>query len=423
MSDYTSNICILWDDSQIWGLLAIRAIRAMGVPHRLVRAADIAGGLLERVKPSLLLVPGGNARHKAMSLGPEGIAAVRGYVSGGGRYLGFCGGAGLALSWGGMVEGLGICPWQRARFDDRIQHFMSGHLHVALPEAHRRSGLIPEDLPESPCLPVWWPGRFAPESHPDISILASYERPADDFWLVDLPIADLPPDTFAAWRDLYGLSFTPAFLAGQPCLVHGVCGKGEYVLSYSHLETPRSPHANRWLAHILESMGGVRPALDAVPAWQIHAGNECWDDSVLVAMRQALDLVLETGLKHGLLFRRTDWLMGWRAGIPGASLNNLWSALGAVLEHEPGPRARAFWEEKREAAGKAMDLFSRGCVQYLLAERLSLTLSKTLPDAVPQALLKDQRESLFGPPMHAEGLYKEIMEPLEELAYLQLNTL
>jgi Uncharacterized conserved protein len=418
---YQPEICILWDDSQIWGLLAARAVQAMAAPHRLLRASEIASGILERDRPSLLLVPGGSARHKAVSLGRQGIAAIREYVRGGGRYLGFCGGAGLALTWDGPVEGLGLCPWQRGRFDDRLQHFMSGHLHMALASSKELAPLVPQAMPESPLLPVWWPGRFAAERHSDVIILASYERPAGDFWLADLPIADLPPDTFGVWRDLYGLSFTPSFLAGQPCVVYGRHGQGEYVLSYSHMETPQSPHANRWLAHLFETLGGVHPAQALVPEWPSHGRSERWEDPVLTAMNENLDAVLETGVKHGLLFRRTDWLLGWRTGIPGANLNNLWSALGAALEHEPGPLARAFWAKHRESFGQAMELFCQGCSQYLLAERLALTLAKVSPDAVPPGLLKVQREALFGPPMHADGLYRDIMGPLDELAFLQIS--
>ena len=50
-----------------------------------------------------------------------------------------------------------------------------------------------------------------------------------------------------------------------------------------------------------------------------------------------------------------------------------------------------------------------------------MTLAKPLPSAVPVAMLKDQRESLFGPPMRAGGLYQQIIDPLDTLAYLQLG--
>mgnify|MGYP002597151385 CR=1 FL=1 len=77
-------ICILWDASHIWGLMAWRAVRALGLPCRLVKGQEIAegaylgkpGGVSPNGGPQqsgagvrLLLVPGGNARLKAAALG------------------------------------------------------------------------------------------------------------------------------------------------------------------------------------------------------------------------------------------------------------------------------------------------------------------------------------------------------------------
>ena len=430
---------ILWDDSHIWGLLAVRAAKAMDLPYRLVLGREIAQGLFERERPSLLLVPGGNARHKAESLGEAGVAAVREYVRSGGQYLGFCGGAGLALTWDGDPSGLGLCPWKRASFDDRLQHFMSGHLHMVLagrgarllppdlPQDIPPGGLadaptlMPETMPDSPSLPVWWPGRFAPEPDGGVTVLAFYERPGDDFWLADLSIADLPADTFASWQDMYGLPFSPSFLSGQPCVIHGRYGKGNYILSYSHLETPDSPHANRWLAHLLRVLGGLHPSCEIIPPWQARPEAPLWEDSDLDSLDRMFEEVLHTGLKHGQLFCRTDWLMGWRTGTPGANLNNIRAALGLIRSLPPTDKARAYWREQRETLLAATGLFCKGGIQYLLAERLAMTLAKPLPTAVPVAMLRDQRESLFGPPMRPGGLYQEIIGPLDRLAYLQLS--
>ena len=105
-----------------------RALCALGLPCRLVKGQDIANGALFR-KPCpqgtpgkeqgaapLLLVPGGNARLKARALGEKGRQAVRDYLAEGGRDLGFCGGAGLALSQHRSQDGLGLCPWGRAPY-------------------------------------------------------------------------------------------------------------------------------------------------------------------------------------------------------------------------------------------------------------------------------------------------------------------
>ena len=427
---------ILWDESHIWGLLAAHAARSMGIPHRLARGSEIAAGLLRDHPPAMLLVPGGSARHKAEVLGQKGLAAIRDYVDTGGRYLGFCGGAGLALSEDGVRDApgfcpdgsLGLCPWTRAGYDDRMQHFMSGHVYVSLPRIPG-TGLVPSGFPERPLLPVWWPGRFAAQADNGISVLATYEAPGEDFWLADLPIASLPPDTFSAWHDLYGVRLSPTFLAGQPCLVHGAFGRGSYTLSYSHLETPESPHANHWLAHLLTRLGGIIPRRNDVSAWDLgcptrsgEGGEEDrWKDAELLELRDSVNEVVRTGLEHGLLFQRNPWLLGWRTGIPGAALNNLRAALGAILSCEPAPEAGAYWKSRRAEIMRAADTFRNGGTSYLLAERLAMTLTKSLPDAVPVKLLQEQRNALFGPPMRAGGLYRDLILPLDELAFLQLR--
>ena len=151
-------------------------------------------------------------------------------------------------------------------------------------------------------------------------------------------------------------------------------------------------------------------------------------------------------------------LAAWSLGIPVvlheqngiAGLTNKWLAKIAkkVMQAFPGafphadvvgnpvrtdvlalpPDARAGldalevqWQtESTNSALLDADTPPRGCA-VLLAERLAMTLAKPLPSAVPVAMLKDQRESLFGPPMRAGGLYQQIIDPLDTLAYLQLG--
>ena len=276
-------VYILWDASQIWGLLAVRAVEALGLPHALARASDIAEGLLQRAPAPLLLVPGGSARQKAAALGEAGLAAIQEYVRSGGNYLGFCGGAGLALSSPG---GLGLCPLRRAAFTERLQHFMSGHLHVRLNPA-ACPGLLPNGLGPTVDLPVWWPGRFESGGADNVRVPAEFAGPANDFCLADLPIASLPAGTFEVWKDLYGFSPTPSFLEGSPCMVAGDYGTGRYVLSYSHLETPASPDAGRIFAQVVaghnsfqdgeafvKSGGQKGPQIEILPpgVYRIHPG-------------------------------------------------------------------------------------------------------------------------------------------------------
>ena len=415
-----STLHILWDESYIWGLLAVRAAKAMGIPYALIKSSDITQNILQNQRPKMLLVPGGNARHKAENLTSTGLAAIQKYVETGGVYLGFCGGAGLALSHGG---GLGLCPWQRGKYADRLQHFMSGHLVVDL--AHEappaKGNFYPDEISFCPALPVWWPGQFEATQDEAVSVLARYKSPAEDFWLADLPINSLPEETFAAWKEMYGLEISPDFLVGQPCVISGNYGQGSYVLSYSHLETPDSADANRWLASIFTNVLCVKPSCQKVPQWNLRGMESQWQDAVLQKVDQLITDLVDIGLCQNLLFTRNPWLLGWRTGIPGAHLNNLWAAVKSVRELAPKPLAEKFWAEHYESLLQSAKIFHKACTQYLMAERLAMTLAKSLPDALPAKMLKEQREALFGAPMSAGGIYLELMKNLDELAFLQLG--
>ena len=429
----SKSLYILWDEAQIWGLLAWRGAQGLGLPYRLVRAEEIIQGLLSGKPPALLLVPGGTARLKSEALGPQGMQAIRDYVAEGGNYLGFCGGAGLGLTpaKGKENDGLGLCPWNRGAYTDRIQHLMSGHLGVSFPQPPYPDVPLgpPEIESDRAMLPVWWPGRFSPEpaegASPlagEPSVLAVYGgAPGEDFWLSDLPTRLLPKSAYSDWQSLYGVSLSPAFLEGQPCLVHGRYGQGSYTLSYSHLETPNSPFANAWLAKIAEKLGGFKPSSTEVPAWRLDEQPVAWAEPGLMACRHLVRGLIETGLEHSLIFRRNDWLYGWRAGMPGLQLTSLYAALASVISLPPAEAALEMWEGHKKEILPKMEIFTRGATDYLLAERLAMTLAKSSPETVSSRLLGEQRAGLFGERMRSGGLYKEIMDVIDELAWLQIE--
>ena len=419
---------ILWDASHIWGLMAWRALRAMHVPCLLVKAQEIAQGLLSCKPPALLLAPGGTARLKATALGEEGLDQIRAYVASGGSYLGFCGGAGLGLSDSG---GLGLCPWTRASYTDRMQHLVSGHVlaevtgHALCPPQDPMTGPhgTEQDNAALTPLPVWWPGRFAPAPGDAVDVLATYSAPGADLCLADIPLRSLPEDIFATWQEVYGVNMRADFLYGQPCVLTGHYGEGRYVLSYSHLETPDSPAANAWLAHILRELAVLQPESDSAGVWDVDHMPLRWPHTArtapLYAARKACLKLMHLGAEHNLLFRRTPWLYGWRTGIPGSALNNLHTALSTALSLPPNDAALAFWKERRDTVARILPLFASGVEGYLLAERLATTLSSSMPDAVDRRGLKAQRESLFGLPMEGGGMYQELLDVADELVFLQ----
>ncbi len=464
--------------------MAWRAVRAMGLPCRLVKGQEIAQGILlgkpQRFHASgeaqlsaatdknaadraaLLLVPGGNARLKAAGLGEAGRAAVRQWMQAGGNYLGFCGGAGLALSHAAPKEGLGVCPWSRAGYPERLHHLISGHARVRMREGDEfsfcppasgaagsaggqaysmngpattaeKSGQCPsprqsqpqQDAPGGPSLPVWWPGRFAAEDNTPVRVLAAYDAPDADFWLADLPLQSVPPYIFEQWQALYGVNLSADFLKGQPLVVSGDYGQGHYVLSYSHLETPHSPDANAWLAQLLHQLTGLAPSRADVPLWQLRHPCHAWpeDSGPLLAALRHMRGLLDLAVEHHLFFARTHWLWGWRAGLPGAACNNLHAALCTAASLAPSPAALAYWREVEPRFSKLADLFAAGAEGYFLACRLAETLHPTLPDAVDRRGLDNQRQALFGHPMSGGGLMEELLDITEELIFLSQDAI
>jgi len=406
-----SSIHVYWDESHFWGLLVARALSAWAIPHRLVRGTEIADGVLggkPGEPPALLIVPGGRAKGKADRLGPAGMAAIRDFVDRGGTYLGFCGGAGLALTG---RHGLGLSPWTRKGYKNRLHHFLSGHVEVALNAGHP---LVPEDLGDAAMLPVWWPGRFDPEAG-GVTTLASYGKPGPDFWVADLHLASLPKGTIADWEHLYGVRLSPDFMEGQPCVAENRFGAGRVILSYAHLETPASPAANRWLLHLLGDALGRPIEGGPVPAWDVAARPVVWDDPVLAEARTAMERIIETGTSHFLLFWRNPWLLGWRRGIPGAGINSLYSLVCEAMAAAPCDDALAFWRKRRDRFKVLMELLTGGLSGYLLAERLAMTVFHSDPETVSQQGLREQRAALFGVPPEPGGLSADLSALLEEL--------
>ena len=408
------SVALLWDASHLWGLLARQAMTGFGVPCRLLKAQDIAqAGLSDKI--SLLVVPGGSARLKYEALGEAGREAIRKFVAAGGHYLGFCGGAGLAL--GDPEPGLGLCPWRRAHFTNRLQHQLSGPVWARFaPSTPETTPFLPDDLSEA-ALPVWWPGRFEPSNNPGdgVRVLARYAGPAAGLHVADLCLDSLPAEVLEDWQSVYGITLFPS-IVDSPCVIHGRFGRGTYTLSYSHLETPSSPRANAWLAALLMRHGGVTPERTSLPAWHPAVGVR-WTDPTLLACREGMLEILALGREHGLLFPRTPWLVGWRAGVPGSGLNTLALAFNVLASTPPVPEVEARWKAVAADVMRRFTLFRRGSEACLLAQRLAATV----PELVPADQLTARRRSLFGSAMQGGGLYQELLDQLDELLFMQLQ--
>ncbi|WP_459937328.1 biotin--protein ligase [Desulfonatronum parangueonense] len=403
---------MLWDESQFWGILLWRCLAAWRVPLRLVRAAEIARGLLQESPPAALFVPGGWARLKALALGSQGRRAVNDYLHAGGTYLGICGGAGLALP---ENEGLALCPLCRKPMAERLPNF-SGYVSAAPLRPH---ALVPEDCPPLIHLPVWWPSQFTAPQGPGVEILASYVQPGPDFWVSDLPLEQIAVEERVSCEQLYGINLDPELIRGEPCVVSGTLGQGRYILSYAHLESPASPMANSWLGHILSLLSGQPLTTPkTAPEWDLKGTKVLWNDPRLAGLAEDLESIIRLGTRHFLLFWRYPWLLGWRRGIPGFVLTTLYAQVQTIRSLPPNPRAQTCLNQAADELQEQMRLFRKKMESYLVGERLAMHTASYSPQINSRIRLHEQRKELIGRfPGHG-GLFGSMAATLDELLWL-----
>lgn len=414
-----AQLYVLWDEAYLWVLMLRHALRHGRFPFRLVRAREISAGLLQQQPPKALLVPGGWARFKSAALGRKGREAVTKYLAAGGAYLGFCGGAGLALP---EQDGLDICPLCRKPMAQRLPNF-SGNVAAAL-HAHP---LVPQTHPSEIYLPVWWPSQFAASSETNVQVLASYAGPGPDFWVSDLAWADIRDSAALVWQQRYGINLNPDLLAGEPAVIsgsYGQNGRGRYILSYAHLESPNAPAANIWLGHMLSLLLGQVPSLASpeagtVPEWDLRNAPILWENPRLERMDAGLNLLIALGMRHFLLCWRRPWLLGWRRGLPGFALTTLFAQIKTAGSLAPTREALCFWEEHGPGTERMLGEFVELMSVYLLNERLARHNSQpSSPGACSDPAQHALRETLVGRFPGYGGLFGRIAKAMDEVLWL-----
>jgi hypothetical protein len=327
-------VAILWDQSLVWGLLCIETLSLGEIPFELVNSSDIAAGILKSFR--ILLVPGGWAAHKVRSLGESGKKRIAEFVETGGAYIGFCGGAGMALS---SPPAIFLTPIERMPLAERLPS-ASGRIHVSGALTHPCWKDIPPAIPVS----VWWPSQFSLSPGEEVVCLASYAGPGTDFQVADLRVSDLDDDV--SWPDLekaYGINLDPGRIKGHPAIIEVPKGRGRLILSYAHLETPGDEWGNRLFFQIL---GYLNEKSETVEEWDGEKSPsnrvELPDEpgwACISNARDAANDLIAFGEAHLLWNWRKPWLLNWRRGIRGLE----YGTLAVVLEY------MAFLKERFEA--------------------------------------------------------------------------
>ena len=413
-------VAVLWDQSLVWGLLCVDTLSILGVPFRLLSASEICADGLDSFR--ILLVPGGWAAHKVRVLGETGRLKIAEFLDYGGSYIGFCGGAGLALS---SPPAFYLTPIRRMPLSERLPS-ASGEIHVSGALSHP----VWQNIPPEIVVSVWWPSQFLLEPDSEVCRMASYSAPGAGFQVADLRVSDV--DASDGWGELekaYGINLDPARIKGHPAIIEVEKGKGRLVLSYAHLETPGDRWGNRLFFNILNYLNdssAISTPRELPGDQYFHArqGIRYPSSGILKAKQAAADLIA-FGEANLLWNWRKPWLLNWRRGIRGFEYGTLYVALRYMADLEQKLAAESSrpvpadfgtdWPRRtRELEEKTLEFCA--LAKHLLFEEKIATLTGTVSKlGKVNERVDTLRISLFGNKMNHGGLSGALFDLLDRM--------
>jgi len=392
---------LLWDESHLWGVMAVHALRDAGLPFEIVTADNVRqGGLSGR---PLLFVPGGWASKKIVALGEDGAEAVRKFVTDGGIYLGICGGAGLAL---GVDGGLGLVRAGRVPAKSRVPSFAGGiDVSIDAP-AHP----LWKGIPSAPCparFQAWWPSQF---SITDAArVLARYNDPAPDAMSSDIPVLDVGGNT-ETWRqveDDYGILLDPARLKGEPAVIEASFGRGHAIVSLLHFDTPGDASGRCALRNIW-SLAGVPCTVDQ-PERRDGSADPRW-----LKLFDRAAVLMETGERNLLWRWRNDYLTQWRRGVRGLEFCALYVVareIGRLIDRNPAGLSQL--GDEMGNAETLMARFAADAARLLFMERIELQRGRMTFRDCADPEIAALRERLFSKSKSHGGEFKELLDAMD----------
>lgn len=402
---------LLWDESFLWGLMAYKALKAARLPFELLRSEDIKKGALLSYK--LLFVPGGWASNKVKTLGAEGTAKIREFVDGGGNYVGFCGGAGLATA-----EGIGLLDIRRKPTKERVPSF-SGRIRLNLSEHPLWKGIT------EPVFHAWWPSQFLPEGA-NLHVLADYGHALPDSFSSDLNVGDTAQ--YSRWPDKekeYGINLDPDRLLNDPAVVEGTYGRGKALLSLIHFDTPEDDNGRVVLKNIWSYLAGGEKTDECAVTRGCGDGGRTGEKvtgfTQLDKLEAAAEGLISFGRRNFLWFWRNPMLLQWRRGVRGLE----YCTVPVMLKEIAGIVKSGCADESCFAASisRIKDLlmpFVEKSKLLLTLERHAMLNGPITYESCDNTEIRGLRSELFGNAKSHGGLFKELIDEVDALLFTLL---
>jgi len=390
MKNQLKKAAFLWDESFLWGIMAYKALNALGLSFDLIRAEDIKRGELD--KYGMLFVPGGWASNKSKALGEAGRRAVQDFVADGGNYLGFCGGAGLATKAEG---GIGLLNVKRRPTKERVPSF-SGRIELNL---YKHPIWLNQD---SNVFHAWWPSQFVVEDK-EIKALASYGKALPDSFSSDLNVGDVKAN--GGWKtleDIYQINLDPARLIDEPAIIEGGYGRGKVILSLIHFDTPDDINGAAVLKNLWTYLGGSQ---DSVEGRSLGSAEK--NSKLISELEREVNKLITFGERNFLWFWRNPMLLQWRRGIRGLEYNTIYIMIKEIIrENSAGNDIKRIREMLVPFIEKAKKL--------LLLERQAMQKGHITYEKCEDVEIRGIRSELFSDTKSHGGMFKELIDKVDE---------
>jgi len=397
-------------------------LRAAGLPFRLLSARQLKAQMPEDC--AALFVPGGWASNKMKAIGKEGAARIRDFVAGGGAYIGFCGGAGMATQ-----EGLALIDARRKPTKERVPSF-SGPVRLVTHCDRLWDGIA------DPVFHAWWPSQL--EAGRDVSVAATYGEALAGAFSSDINVADAI--AAGGWDGLeayYAINLDPERMRGEPAVIRGSFGRGTVLLSLIHFDSPEDPNGATVLRNIWEEVAGTAidgaarqqtgPQEWAVPLAAVHPSLAALAEK----MKRSVDGLIDLGIRNFLWFPRNPLILQWRRGVRGleySTLKVLMDEIDGIVAARPGyPAAAGGAEGAEQRAARAEEGLSRACDALyafvdearvlLILERQAMAKERLTFDESSEPRIRAMRERLFSNSKSHGGLFKEVIDSLDLVLY------
>lgn len=411
--------------------MAYRALTEAGLPFHLLTAQDVRAGALDECKG--IFVPGGWASNKLQTLGETGVARVRQFVDGGGTYVGFCGGAGLATG-----ESLGLVKIVRVPSARRVPSF-SGRIRLT-PQPHPLWNGI-----DDPVFHAWWPSQF--EIGEGVTVLARYGQALPDAFSSDLNVGDISQTGgWAEWETSYGINLDPARMLDLPALVAGRYGHGDVFLSLVHFDTPGDANGaaalkNLWV--LISDRHGFRTPVERIPAEQLPGTTPLGKVRPSLAglvneLSEATDGLIQLGRRSFLWFDREPSMLQWKRGVRGLEyytlkvmvdeIRSLIQVDNCLVPHSAAANPLEELELVADSTESRLKSIKIGLLPFIEEARTLLILERRamMDHKLTYAEAKDPqilalRQRLFSTKKSHGGLFKGVIDQLDALLYSLVN--